>query len=48
MPDCATILCVNIGVVQELVGYASEKPTEIYTHVTEKVISTVLSPLDSL
>jgi len=39
---------VNIRVVQELMGHASVKMTEVYTHVMEKDISVVLSPLDHL
>lgn len=39
---------VNIRVVQELMGHADVKTTEIYIHVMEKDISTVTSPLDSL
>lgn len=37
---------VNIRVVQELMDHADVKTTEIYTHVMEKDISAVLSPLD--
>jgi site-specific recombinase XerC len=38
----------SIRVVQELMGHSSVKTTEIYTHVMEKDISVVLSPLDHL
>jgi site-specific recombinase XerD len=39
---------VNIRVVQELMGHADVKTTEIYTHVMEKDLSAVISPLDAL
>ncbi len=39
---------VNIRVVQELMGHADVKTTEIYTHVMEKNISATVSPLDRL
>ena len=39
---------VNIRVVQELMGHADVKTTEIYTHVMEKNISATVSPLDAL
>ena len=39
---------VNIRVVQELMGHADVKTTEVYTHVMEKDICAVLSPLDNL
>jgi len=39
---------VNIRAVQELMGHADVKTTEIYTHVMEKDVSAVVSPLDHL
>ncbi len=39
---------VNIRVVQELMGHADVKTTEIYTHVMQKDLSAVSSPLDRL
>lgn len=39
---------VNIRVVQELMGHANVKTTEIYTHVMEKDLAVVQSPLDRL
>jgi len=39
---------VNIRVLQTLMGHADVKTTEIYTHVMDKDISCVPSPLDLL
>jgi integron integrase len=39
---------VNIRVVQELMGHADVKTTEIYTHVMEKDLNVLISPLDAL
>lgn len=39
---------VNIRVVQELMGHANVKTTEIYTHVMAKNIDAVTSPLDAI
>ncbi|MCH8069151.1 MAG: tyrosine-type recombinase/integrase, partial [Candidatus Marinimicrobia bacterium] len=37
---------VNIRAVQELMGHANVKTTEIYTHVMENDLQDILSPLD--
>ncbi len=39
---------VNIRIVQELMGHADVKTTEVYTHVMDKDFSVVVSPLDNL
>ena len=39
---------VNIRIVQELMGHANVKTTEIYTHVMERDIQAVRSPLETL
>jgi integron integrase len=39
---------VNIRIVQELMGHADVKTTEIYTHVMRKNLQSVTSPLDNL
>lgn len=38
----------DIRYIQELLGHSSSKTTEIYTHVTEKKLSNIRSPLDDL
>ncbi len=39
---------VNIRVLQELMGHADVKTTEIYTHVMDRSLSGIRSPLDNL
>ena len=39
---------VNIRIVQELMGHANVKTTEIYTHVMERDLNKLRSPLDVL
>jgi len=38
----------DIKVIQELLGHASIETTMIYTHVAQKKLAVVESPLDSL
>ncbi len=38
----------NIRIVQKLLGHADVKTTEIYTHVLQQNLETVISPLDLL
>lgn len=39
---------VDMRYIQELLGYTSSKTTEIYTHITNKDIAKIKSPLDDL
>ncbi len=39
---------IDLRYIQELLGHQSPKTTEIYTHVTEKSLSSIVSPLDSI
>jgi site-specific recombinase XerD len=34
--------------IQELLGHSSTRTTEIYTHVTERTLGRIRSPLDDL
>jgi len=39
---------INIRVLQEIMGHADVKTTELYTHVMDKDISRISSPLESI
>jgi len=39
---------LNLGYIKEILGHKSSKTTKIYTHVSNKDLRKIRSPLDSL
>lgn len=39
---------IDLRYIQHILGHSSSKTTEIYTHITQKGINTIINPLDQL
>jgi len=48
MLKCQRVIGIELRYIQNLLGHAGSKTTEIYTHITTNGMEKIQSPLDEL